>query len=316
MNEAVSIVKGVLGFEDVALSSPPRLRRQGTKAGGAAASNQAQPSTRMAQRRDTSSSELRPLVSRGEGGDGNEMTRWRSRSDPFDSPVRAAAASSLSVAGKRGPAPPVPRHPPTGRRPSAGGTGMPIYDNPLSPGITAVDEPLLGNISPAMGFSDATTPHLANLREEQADGENDDDDEAEIDEDLTAPRLRLWTFPAHITDIEVQDLLAVLPRFLGSAPGFNNIRIPLPRPSHAAGSGMDDLEAQHGHGKEPNYAAAAEEYGSWPIIKGIRVPPESSDRYVRPGTGRLWVGETLRLQGWRGSLWERIKLWCRRLFGA
>lgn len=248
------------------------------------------------------------------------MARSRSRSDPFESPVRAQA--SYAGVGKRGPAPPVPKNPPSLRRPSGSAgfaAALPVYDNPLSPAATAVDEPLLSNVSPAMGFSESTMPHLGELCEG-----NDDDDDADAEEDLTAPRLRLWTFPAHITDIEVDDLLSTLPRFLGAAPGFRNIRIPLPRPPPHQGRAhprIDDVEAQLG--KEPEYdgsksgqISASGENNSWPIVKGIRVPSESSDRYVRPGTGRLWVGESLRAPGWRGTLWERIMAWFRHLFGA
>lgn len=296
MNEAIAVIKGVLGFEDTALTVPPRFRRPTIPA-------QPSSSSRPHVRRNTDYEESMPLVGPSSSLS-NSRSNSQSQSNPFFSPSKDDSGK-----GKRGPAPPVPKNPPRGRHPSHS------Y-NPLS--SPSVEAPLLGDSSsPFLSALETAAERQASLRPgftqanhhiqvfDDDEDENGDDidgnDDGEDAQDLTAPRLRLWTFPSHITDPEIDDLLALFPSFLTGSTGVKNLRIPLVRPPRKG----DDLESQ-----------IPSESSSWPIVFGIHVPPEASDRFVRPGTGRLWVSEELRLEGWRGSFWQRVAKWFRQLFGG
>jgi hypothetical protein len=381
MNEAITIIKGVLGFEDVALSVPPTLRRPTLP------SLQPKPSFMNTTPRTSFSTvppgneveELVPLsssvsnVSETSGG-GN---RSRAPSDPFidpsKSPDKRMVAMIKQNGGKRGPAPPVPTHnrvatgrgpapvPPASRSLQAP-TPKPLLDrtssdhlmsNPLSPGV---DSPLL----PAKSGGD-TDSVIAGL-EEAAEREDklaslgrsarerlglglgrrmdsgirsvsamdtdgllmgastldlnaevaldvEDYDPDEDEQDLSAPRLRLWTFPAHISDTEIDGLVRLFPKHLTKAQGMRNVRLPLPRPTSLKAIKAHDVEA----GLD---GVASLEEDKWPCVMGVGVPPENTHGVVEPGTGRLWLGKNNRDSPWKRGVWARFTKWLRGLFGS
>jgi hypothetical protein len=133
-----------------------------------------------------------------------------------------------------------------------------------------------------------------------------DDDE---DEELDAPRLRLWTFPGHLSDPELDALMALFPSFIRNAKGISKTRFPLPRPASLTA-------AMKARDEEMGRMTPRSGEESWPILFGIRVPPEGGEGFIRPGTGRMWVGESGRNAGYRGTFWERLARWFARLFGG
>lgn len=137
-----------------------------------------------------------------------------------------------------------------------------------------------------------------------------DDDIAAEEADLNKPRLRLWTFPAHIKNDEIEALLGLFPSFVGRSIGSaRTARFPLARP------GNRDLEA----GGKTGWQTIRVDNAQTGETQVVHVPPEIGEEdegVVRFGHGRMWVGPEVRMSGWDGSLWFRFKRWFRRLFGG
>lgn len=146
---------------------------------------------------------------------------------------------------------------------------------------------------------------LQSLITKQRIADSDDDDE-----DFTKPRLRLWTLPGHLRDPELDTLAALFPTYI--TKGIQKIRFPLPRPIIIASgpslSPYSDAEA----GQIGRQLRESE----WQVTLGIRIPPQDAEGFILPGTGRMWVGDALREEGYRGSFWARLGRWFRRLFGG
>ena len=98
-------------------------------------------------------------------------------------------------------------------------------------------------------------------------------------QDLDEEYMRTWTSP-DLTNPEILQLLKVFPTFITrrATPRFSD-NVPDSRPT--------DLEAGQG------LASVGE---------------------IRIGTGRMWVGEQLRIRGWEGSWWTKFKNWWHQLF--
>ncbi|BEI81502.1 hypothetical protein CcaverHIS002_0206620 [Cutaneotrichosporon cavernicola] len=181
MAEAVAVLKGVLGFEDQPLSTPPKLRR-------------ASPSPNSPE--------------------DDPDSRARSGSDPFTDRRTPGGTPPLPQPRKssgRGPAPP----PPMSRRKASPNldeaqwhdNGAPL--SPLSPDSPGDREALLSGV-PRSPLSLA--PMTAHDRD-SIDSRSFDLGEEEAE--LNRPRFRLWTFPAHIADDEAVALMRLFPRFVG-----------------------------------------------------------------------------------------------------
>lgn len=180
MHEAVTIMKGVLGFTDQPLTAGPRLRRVSHYPEDPATATQDQ--------------------------------RMRSGSDPFTDRAPLPVVQPRKSSG-RGPAPPPP---PSRRRPSTqapqyaterrwppedGGAASPLLP-PCSPNLHGPVTPTMHStptLAPTSPISIATT---------------EDDDEAEEEADLNKARFRLWTFPTHINDEEAENLMTLFPRYV------------------------------------------------------------------------------------------------------
>lgn len=137
-----------------------------------------------------------------------------------------------------------------------------------------------------------------------------DDDIAAAEADLNEPRMRLWTFPGHIHNDEIESLLSLFPGFVGRSIGkARPARFPLPRPGRtndpeAGKVGWQTIRIDNPKTGETQIA---------------HVPPtlgEEDEGVVRFGHGRMWVGHEVRSAGWDGSGWFRFKRWFRRLFGG
>ncbi|OCF40173.1 hypothetical protein I317_05997 [Kwoniella heveanensis CBS 569] len=117
MHEAVTLLKGVLGFDDQPLTSPPKLRRIRTlprsylEARSRRSTNHQLPSFTNAEHSDATEE----LLLNGNGStpppkstrSGND-SRSRASSDPFIDHPRPRPAGTGSSSGRRGPAPPPP----------------------------------------------------------------------------------------------------------------------------------------------------------------------------------------------------------------
>lgn len=380
MHEAVTIIKGVLGFEDVPLTEPPKIKPITLPAMTRPVHKY--PSMEMLISLDNdvpnvsspAPSAVSPVPTFQPVSDAashlRPVSRTRSTSDPFidprNSPTKPTAQDATSpLEGSmaqskrhRGPAPPVPTHRP-GRSISGKGPSLaPDHDrlspaplpklrptnrslsgtsdtsNPLSPGL---DEPLLAadtaeSVVAALEDAAEEADTLAGLTTQyerqygtrlrsQSNRSLPEDLQSLIikpaeavpleedeDEDFAKPRLRLWTLPGHLADPELDALVALFPPFITN--GIRKLRFPLPRPTLSVTS------------SEPPYSdAEAGRVGklgeaSWPVTAGIRIPPEDGEGFIFPGTGRMWVGDAPRDEGYQGSFWARLGRWFERLFGG
>jgi len=384
MNEAVALIKGVLGFDDVALSTPPRLRRPTLpmlQPRPSFATNATPRSSFSEQQRGHEVESLLPVRSSNSSTPAVSGNRTRAPSDPFLDPSRSpdkrSAAPVATSAGKRGAAPPVPSHrrsasgkgpappPPISRnlqapmprmlqsRTPSTDTSDGLSSNPRSP---TVESPLLTGRSggdsdsivagleeaaeredtlaslgraskdklglnrPIRPAYDARSLSASEIRgllegtstldlnaETALDTEEFNEDEEE--EDLSAPRLRLWTFPPHITDGEIDDLLTIFPKHITRAQGMRSTRLPLPRPA--------SLRALKAHDAEMGLSANdGEGEPSWPSVMDVKVPPDDAHGVVMLGTGRLWLGASPRDAPWHRGFFERLSKWFKGLFGG
>lgn len=201
--------------------------------------------------------------------------------DPFTDTSPPPMQQMRKTSG-RGPAPP----PPPSRR------------RPTNSSLTPVEDPTMPLLA---GSSIQTTPVspvlLPPSSPSPAPSEDEEEADAEEEADLNKARFRIWTFPAHITDQEAENLMSLFPRYLQRP----DTRFPFPR--HR----LKDLEL----GSGPWHTV---------MVEGVqvslpKVECEDEAGVVRAGTGRVWVGNDERLDGWMGGTWFRFKRWWRRLFG-
>ncbi len=387
MHEAISMIKGVLGFEDVALMNPPRIRRPVVQLNAKASFSNPRRFSGDVEELVPLRSEYATGPSTPRGGNAPpsvhslDPNRTRSGSDPFTDPnkspdKRQFAGQALGAGqhtGKRGPAPPVPVNPPGTRSTSrtapvpppsrAYHSPQPVHadatnplsqfltldnrdqgapsdaSNPLTP-TSGVDVPLLPKVEhpsvvaaveeaaeqedqlASLGYnrrpvgrsransdllsdnSDSDLATRSSMPLMHPDSYALDDDE---DEDLHGTRLRLWTMPAHLSDPELDAMLAMFPTFIKKAKTVTNVRFPLPRPASLTA-------AMKARDEEMGSMTPRSGEDSWPMDHGIKVPPEGAEGSIRPGTGRMWVGEAGREAGYRGTFWERVGRWFKRLF--
>ncbi|KAL1413104.1 hypothetical protein Q8F55_000853 [Vanrija albida] len=285
MHEAVTIIKGVLGFEDQPLTTPPKLRRITTLP------------------RDQSN-------------------RARTFSDPFtDRPRPAVVAAAAQVQRERKPSArgPAPQPPPSRRRPAqpASPLDSPIRDEPgpSSPLLPVTPDPSGSLVGPARPEdrdlllpSGLTSPRSPLSAESTDDEEFNEDDAAAEEADLNRPRFRLWVFPAHIDDEEAERLMGLFPASVHRGRGGKNMdaRFPLTRPGRA----LKDLELGTGF-DTPWQTIAVDDIE----VQVPKIEAEDEAGVIRSGTGRIWAGSYDRQPGWPGGGWFRFKRWWRRLFG-
>jgi len=114
------------------------------------------------------------------------------------------------------------------------------------------------------------------------------------------PHMRIWTIPSYLSNPEIAQILSVfptnitsgsVPRFRGSS-GANNSKTRRSGSIRSRRGQVDlDLEAQDDEEE-----------------------PVDEREYLRHGTGRLFISHLERDEGWRGSMWERLRSWWRRVF--
>ncbi|KAK8858791.1 hypothetical protein IAR55_003021 [Kwoniella newhampshirensis] len=330
MHEAVTMLKGILGFEDQPLTSPPKLRRIRTipRSYSGSRPRRTQPSPQRLATTDPQE-ELMAIPTLPPR---KIDSRSRAISDPFIDP-----RNKNNNTTKRGPAPPPPRSrraPPTIPNPlqtsREGSDGPPTPNDPDEPFLSSrtIDDKseVIANSFRPYIHSERVSDDRVHLLSQSTMSENskqnsayanagrsvsalvedDEDDPTEDDialeeADLNKPRFRLWVFPAHISDQEAESLMSLFPRFITRKA---DVRFPIVRP----GRGVKAME-------EARWEAIAVGVND----QAIRVPKvevEDEEGVVRCGTGRMWVGTEPRSSGWQGGGWFRFKRWWRRLFGV
>lgn len=102
--------------------------------------------------------------------------------------------------------------------------------------------------------------------------------------------MRTWVVPPYLTNPEIMKLLDLFPTTIsrGSVPRFKS----------AAAMGKKERRAA-----DPDLEAGENEPGM-----------ADQKEYVRHGTGRMWIGDKERNEGWKGGLWDRFIGWWRRVF--
>nr|XP_019045380.1 hypothetical protein I302_05769 [Kwoniella bestiolae CBS 10118]OCF24310.1 hypothetical protein I302_05769 [Kwoniella bestiolae CBS 10118] len=335
MHEAVSFLKGVLGFEDQPLTSPPKLRRMRTLPRSYSETRARPPPRPSTQRAPVRYDSQEELAISPPNASGELNSRSRAISDPFTD----------ARSNRRGPAPPPPpsrRHLPTTASDAAhtipnplqrastddiagpGNLDSPFFaqgaaDQSLQHGQEPHNRPvipprvsedrvhLLGRRTRSDtsddGFGNLAHVSVQPLMEDDEDEPTEDDIAAE-EADLNKPRFRLWIFPAHISDQEAEHLKALFPRFIGTK---GDVRFPFVRPGRGVKgteeARWDAISVGNVDDSEPK------------VVHVPKVEIEDEEGVVRCGTGRMWVGNESRRSGWRGSRWYRFKRWWRRLFG-
>ena len=113
------------------------------------------------------------------------------------------------------------------------------------------------------------------------------------------PHLRTWTVPASLCNPEIAQLLSAFPTTIsgGSVPRFKGITGNKSKARQNAGIRSRrtpeelDLEAQEDEEQ-----------------------PADDKEWLQHGTGRMCLTALERDEGWRGSMWERLRSWWRRVF--
>ncbi|QRV79431.1 hypothetical protein RhiJN_07446 [Ceratobasidium sp. AG-Ba] len=119
---------------------------------------------------------------------------------------------------------------------------------------------------------------------------------------LNEPQLRIWTFPPYLANPELHKLISMLPPNISSqsVPRFRPVA-KVKRRDHKRKVVDIDLE---GEGNPMQVGSATD----------IDVVGDKERGEIRKGTGRMWIGELIRLPGWRGSFWDSVRDWFRHLF--
>ncbi|WWC62825.1 uncharacterized protein I303_105423 [Kwoniella dejecticola CBS 10117] len=328
MHEAVSFLKGVLGFDDQALTSPPKLRRIRTLPRSYSEVRSRPPARPSPQKTPIDYDCQEELATSPPNASRKSDSRSRAISDPFTD-IRP---------NKRGPAPP----PPPSRRqlstipnPLQRGASdevsrssnpdsplLPQHNDdgpsstaphsrpPMPPLISEDRVHLLGRrtLSESSEYGSghmATTSTYPEPVVEDDEEEPTEDDIAAEEADLNRPRFRLWVFPSHLSDQEAEHMMSLFPRFISSK---GDASFPFVRP----GRGVKSMEEARW---DVIVVATAEDLEPT-IIRVPNVEVEDEEGVLRCGTGRMWVGTEGRRAGWQGSGWFRFKRWWRRLFGV
>ncbi|QRW21371.1 hypothetical protein RhiXN_06360 [Rhizoctonia solani] len=121
---------------------------------------------------------------------------------------------------------------------------------------------------------------------------------------LNEQQLRIWTFPPYITNPELHKLMAMFPSSITSqtVPRFRPLAKTKQRKGRRKGADVDlegDCNLQMGLGIDP---------------AGFDNDLVKERGEIRKGTGRMWIGDLMRLPGWRGTFWDTIRDWFRHLF--
>jgi len=114
------------------------------------------------------------------------------------------------------------------------------------------------------------------------------------------PHMRIWTVPSYLGNPEIAQILSVFPTNItsGSVPRFRGSSSAKSSKTRQSGSirsrrGQADLDLE---------------------AQGDEEEPLDEREYLRHGTGRLFISHLERDEGWRGSMWERLRSWWRRVF--
>ncbi|KAK4688381.1 hypothetical protein P7C73_g1735, partial [Tremellales sp. Uapishka_1] len=162
-------------------------------------------------------------------------------------------------------------------------------------------------------YSGGASGSVYAVAEDDEDEDDPTEDDIALEEvELNKPRFRLWTFPAHISDPEIESLMSTFPSFIskGKRGNARKIRFPFVRPDR----GLKDLESG-GESAAWDTVVVGEADGR----REVRVPKvegEDMEGVIRHGTGRMWAGLEIRNPEWEGGGWYRFKRWWRRLFGG
>ncbi|KAF8514221.1 hypothetical protein BU17DRAFT_52722 [Hysterangium stoloniferum] len=176
-------------------------------------------------------------------------------------------------------------------------------NRPRSPSDPFLDTPALSrSVATSSSRSPAASPGKTLLRSTNDEQEGHHDDlpgaskpshvsrgytrkreslDADQDSIEGEPRMRIWRM-GELDNPELQALISLFPDFI--------TRHPLPR-----------------------FAIAAKIRRRVPDVEeGLDIAEQRKE--VSCGTGRMWVGDEQRREGWRGSWWHRFIGWWRRLF--
>jgi len=197
MHEAVILLKGVLGFADEPLTSPPQLKRIRTIPKSFSEGRAKRP---------TSSSD----------GTSADTARSRASSDPFtDYRGRLSPQKPRNSSRASAPLPPDRCNTPAYATHESRHTNSPLLGEPVSPYDPEEREELLGEAESTLDF---------------ADEDPTEDDIIGEEAELNRPRFRLWTFPVHINDQEAESLIGLFP----SSITRRDVRFPYLPPGHGA----------------------------------------------------------------------------------
>ncbi|KAG8741517.1 hypothetical protein FRC12_015641 [Ceratobasidium sp. 428] len=122
---------------------------------------------------------------------------------------------------------------------------------------------------------------------------------------LNEPQLRIWTFPPYLTNPELYKLIAMFPPSITSqtVPRFAPLGKPKRRERKRK---MSDIDLE-GEGNPMQTGSGTD------ITTDTDIGKERGE--IRKGTGRMWIGDLVRLPGWRGTFWDSVRDWFRHLFG-
>lgn len=133
-------------------------------------------------------------------------------------------------------------------------------------------------------------------------------EEEEYSECEDTPHLRIWTAP-DLTNAEYVALAGEFPGFISrrAMPRFGDKQSGAAAGVSGAASGSRGRGRRRGRGRDAEEGLTTE-------------PPEAGKEgddgriSIRFGTGRMWVGERMRKNGWKGGFWVRFMLWWRKIF--
>ncbi|KAG8896337.1 hypothetical protein FRC00_006113 [Tulasnella sp. 408] len=126
--------------------------------------------------------------------------------------------------------------------------------------------------------------------------------QAELDLLHTA-QLRVWTIPPYLTNPEIMsDFLPLFPSFITKKP--------LPRFTPIKPAAKPASQSKRNKKKKPDL----EEGGALGMEEDDGVTSRDARGEVKKGTGRMWIGEKVRDDGWRGGFWTRLMLWFKGMF--
>lgn len=126
--------------------------------------------------------------------------------------------------------------------------------------------------------------------------------QAELDL-LHTSQLRVWTVPPYLSNPEIMcDLLPLFPSFIANKP--------LPRFAPIKPAAKSPPQSKRNKKKKPDL----EEGGALGIDDDDGATPRNARGEVKKGTGRMWIGEKVRDDGWRGGFWTRLMLWFKGIF--